>query len=920
LRKGILQLDEADWVQGQIRFQGKTISASLWLKEETAEHWQPIKWSWQVKLQDDRTILGMRSFSAQSPAVRRYLDEWLYTEGLRRAGILAPRYAFAHVWVNGDDWGVYALQEGISEPFFASQERASGVIVRIDDSLLGRQRAWLDNVLPDSERSALTKWPGLARVDEWSAAEIERGPALQEQRTAALGLVRAFQGGQLAPSQVFDAQLMGRYVAHAQLWGARYGARFEGERYYYHPLTARLEPVGGDALPLESAYAHFPGLAQYDDLQVMQAYVQEALRISQPDYLRSFQATYEDAFKRYQAALYREFPASELTPPWRMLSERQAILYSSLRAPHTVHAYCTNHASGVAINVHVGNLSTYSVVLDKIQVGDDAIAVQPDWIVDGGDTLLYTEAAPAVVLRRMQETGPRYVTLRVPQPALGDLFASCADTLQLVTHITGVEEPVVVDVERDHLLALSTSILPTQPSVEQAMARHPFLTPSDQPGLMELKPGDWEVTGDLVLPDGLGLLASQAVTLRFDRGAILYANGPLLLRGSADAEIALLPQGDEWGGIVVLDAGDEAMSAWSYVTVRAATGVQRDGWYVPGGVTFYQSPVALAHCRLLDVIAQDALYVARTHFECADTEFGNVSANALHGDFVEGRVAHCAFHDVLGNALDVRGSRVEVRDVSLLRVYDQGISAGGNSVVVLQGGHAKDVGLVVASSDMSHVSVQDVQIASAWTAGLAAYTGELGYGPASIQASGIVFEDEDAIQTMAQPGSSVRLDGVAADARELDIAGLRWRSAISTTIRPVSYKLGSAIRLVGYDLVTDELAPGDALQLVLYWRTVDKLDRDYTVFLHVWDAAGQTVAGWDTMPRENTFPTTQWPAGQVIDDAHVIPLPAGLSPGEYRLVLGLYYWPTGERLPAYGPEGDPLPNGTIVLERSFDVK
>ena len=204
-------------------------------------------------------------------------------------------------------------------------------------------------------------------------------------------------------------------------------------------------------------------------------------------------------------------------------------------------------------------------------------------------------------------------------------------------------------------------------------------------------------------------------------------------------------------------------------------------------------------------------------------------------------------------------------------------------------------------------------------AGLAAYTGEMGYGPASIQASGIEFKDKDAIQALSQRDSSVRLEGMATEASEFDINELRWRQHATSMIRPLSYKLGPTIWLVGYDLVTRELSPGDPLQMTLYWRTRKEVDRDYTVFVHVQDASGQVVTGWDAMPRENTFPTTEWPAGQVIDDRRVIPLPEDIPLGEYQVVLGMYYRPTGERLPVYGSTGKSIPGDAIPLERRFSV-
>jgi hypothetical protein len=258
-----------------------------------------------------------------------------------------------------------------------------------------------------------------------------------------------------------------------------------------------------------------------------------------------------------------------------------------------------------------------------------------------------------------------------------------------------------------------------------------------------------------------------------------------------------------------------------------------------------------------------------------------------------------------------------VEGASLMRMYDQGISAGQNSVVTVRGGRAEDVGLAVASADASHVQVEGLFIKQAWTAGLAAYTGQSGNGPASIHASEIAFESERAVQALVQPGNSVRLDGVAAGARELDVQRLSWRQGVTATIRPLGYRLGPAIWLAGYHVDTLDLAPGEPLHMTLYWRSIASLDRDYTVFVHIRDAADEMVAGWDAMPCQNTCPTTQWEAGHVIDDRHEVPL--DLSAGDYYVALGLYHLASGERLSVYGPRGEPVAGAAIVLDQGFRV-
>lgn len=127
---------------------------------------------------------------------------------------------------------------------------------------------------------------------------------------------------------------------------------------------------------------------------------------------------------------------------------------------------------------------------------------------------------------------------------------------------------------------------------------------------------------------------------------------------------------------------------------------------------------------------------------------------------------------------------------------------------------------------------------------------------------------------------------------------------------PLDYRLGQAIRLRGYDITP--LQSGRPLTLTLIWEAVAPPQTEYTVFVHLTDAAGLSVAQGDGPPRAGRYPTSAWQAGDVIRDAHVLRLPA-LAPGQsLRLDVGLYNPLTGERAPVIGPEG-PVPDNSIPL-------
>ena len=929
LQKGILLQDDDDWARAEIRFQGETIPVRLRLKGDWTDHLNDKKWSFRVKTRGDATLLGMRSFSVQAPYTRSYLNEWLYYEDLRQAGILAPRYSFVNVVVNGESWGIYALEENFSKELLEAQGRREGVIIRFDESLFWERRAQLMGV-PDGGigvfgADPITRGfetPEFALVDEFNTAKIATDPVLEEQSRAALGLLRGFQSQSLTTSQVFDTDLLGRYLAHANLWSARHGTAWHNVRYYYNPLTSRLEPIAYDALALCQDYVGLLDLDRYDDPAVMQAYAHETQRISQPEYLDSLKATYGGEFERYRSILLQEFPEDELVPPWEALAKRQTLLQVALHPPQSVYAYQLAEPAAAAVEIQVGNILHYPVVLTQLQVEERTVDIHPDWITEKDSELLVPNVDSAVILRSAHATVPQYVTLRIPAAMLQSLLPAgttlYSNTLQLVTNLYGVTETTVVDVLPKYPPILSTRLTPTQPSVAEALQRYPFLSLAETPDFLMLRPGNWAVAGDLVLPDGVGLQATQSVSLTFEPGALFFANGPLLLSAPDDGGIYLGPQGKSWAGLVILQTGESRLSELRNVEIRGTTGIDREGWMTTGGVTFYESPVTLENCRILDSAAEDALNIVRTDFELVNAEFGHLASDAFDGDFVQGEIKNCAFHDIRGDGVDLSGSHVWIKSVNLLRIYDKGVSVGEGSTVSAENIYAREVTLAIVSKDLSQVTVDRLVLSRVRIAGLAAYQKKMEYGPAHITATNVEVRDMSP-SALVQKGSGIRINGNYAPTVELSIADFYDRLEALAQMRSLDYALGTAIKLQGFTLLTPEVHPGGTLRLSLYWQAESTPALNYTVFIHINDEAGSLVAQQDVMPAEDTAPTSRWEPGEFVEDFHIIPLPEDLPSGEYHILVGMYDFQTGARLPVTTPEGEELPDAALWLPETFGV-
>lgn len=152
-----------------------------------------------------------------------------------------------------------------------------------------------------------------------------------------------------------------------------------------------------------------------------------------------------------------------------------------------------------------------------------------------------------------------------------------------------------------------------------------------------------------------------------------------------------------------------------------------------------------------------------------------------------------------------------------------------------------------------------------------------------------------------------------AEVRGGEITTPRRIFSLPPTANPLNVNLDNLLDLLGYSVEPASPSVRDTIHLTLYWRARVDVDSDYTVFVHLVDARETIVAQHDSQPDAGRYPTSQWLEGEIVEDEHALVTTPDYQPGEYRLVAGLYFWESGERLPAYAQNGVRLPQSRIVL-------
>jgi hypothetical protein len=132
--------------------------------------------------------------------------------------------------------------------------------------------------------------------------------------------------------------------------------------------------------------------------------------------------------------------------------------------------------------------------------------------------------------------------------------------------------------------------------------------------------------------------------------------------------------------------------------------------------------------------------------------------------------------------------------------------------------------------------------------------------------------------------------------------------------KPLSFTLGESIELLGYYLDPVTLRPGQEAHLTLYWRCLERMERDYKVFTHLLLEDGNTLEQQDGQPRDGRHPTSSWRTGEIIVDRYRLRVPMNAQPGNYPLTTGMYYPPTGRRLAIQAEDGSTRAEGHILLQ------
>ena len=748
LESGVLFTDDSDFVPAQIRYKKQVIPVKLRLKGDSPDHWDDEKkLSYRIQTKGNHTLFGLTRFSIQHPKTRNYINEWVYHQAMKHEDIVSLRYDFIEVNLNGEDLGIYALEEHFSKELLEANQRREAPILKFNENCFWNmiELKWTD--LSQEEIQGLY-YDSLIEPFQWN--KIQGEDTLKQQYLRAETMLAEFRSGKLKTSDVFDIEKLSTYFALVDLLGAEHGSRWINLRFYFNPITSRLEPIAfdGDAgvktrslileLALDYSYQEYSFYRLFfSDPIFLESYVGKLEEVSDPKYLDELFNLLDVDIREKNNLLRKEFPRYSFKK--EPFYQNQEFIRRKLAPRSTVRGFLaeTINASGFSVTVEIINIQAMPVEILGVTYNNNTYLD-----IVGGSVVLMPG-----------------LTNRVPN----------SSKLEFHTDKTGIEDDALLPSK----LKIHYRIMGLAENEYEPLARwmhtkidltygvgnlsnYDFIVRDEDSGAYKINKGNWTINKLITIPENTSLVGSSETIIDLTDGGGIISHSPIYFIGNEYHPFKITSSDSSGVGILVLNA--EKTSELKHAVIENQGAINNSGWILTGAVTFYESPVSIENTWITNSRSEDAVNIVRSNFLIIDSLITDSESDALDVDFSVGQIKRSYFIGSGNDGVDFSGAIVDIEDCLFKNVGDKGVSVGEKSNVFGRNLRINDAFIGVASKDDSELRIDDLFIDNA-SYGLAAYQKKPEFGPASIQVN-VINMSNTKTDFMIEVDSMITVDRV----------------------------------------------------------------------------------------------------------------------------------------------------------------
>lgn len=787
------------WVPANMNLNEEKYKIEIKLKGVHSEHWKhPNKWSFKIKLLDDKSIDGIKRFSIQQPKTRDFVYEWLFMKALKKENLISHRTRFIETQVNGNDLGIYFLEEQHSKQLIENNNRREGPIIGLDKNLWIKEANNLNNltvnVLDDSF------WRAKIKPVQFQDTKI--GTEQELYLKNAIKLFENFRNEKISVNEAFDVSQLAKLMAIKALFGAK---EFDWRdiKFYYNPITSLLEPIGREVhinknfgktdiwwIYNENELANLLDQKEfinllYKDKNFYESYLSELSRLSEDNFLKKIILENEKEFNKIKRLLNFNFPTSDIFSE-QYLNNVRDVINKTVKPIQGINAYFNDYVDNELL-ISIQNTQRLPVEIKGIKFqNQNEIIFKEKKIISGKE---HNKPIKNFILKipckgniekidfkseiSFESSEKREIrTLKKCEIYFQNMSKSISENNKILFKILGQRETKEAVISRFYQTLPANSKIKDRLDID-SLKNVSYLDLDLDNKRIYFKEGKTIINSRLIFPDGFSIfvkpgseiiLSGKGQIISFSPFNMLgQKKNPIIFRSNFQGSIANY-RSDQNKNKINYGNGLSVINANSKSTIKntifknLGAPLIETGEGLLGAINFYQSEVKIEDCKFVgNLNGDDFLNIISSKFYLKNLSMKNILYDAIDFDFSDGIIENIAIEDIGNDGLDFSGSNVTITKALIEKANDKGISVGEKSNIQIDDIKLVKTNIGVASKDLSELKIKNINVTDS-NIGVAAYQKKPEYGPGFIYINNIIIQDVDK-SYIAEENSQIKVNG-----------------------------------------------------------------------------------------------------------------------------------------------------------------
>ncbi len=705
------------WVGANMILDDKKYKIRIKLKGVHSEHWKdPKKWSFKIKLLNEKTIDGFKRFSIQQPKTRDYLYEWLFMRVLEKEGLIFHRTKFLETIVNGENLGIYFLEEQHSKQLIENNKRREGPIIGLDKNL------WIEeaNNLKDLTVNVLDDSFWRAKIKPVQFNEEKIGTEQELYLKNAIRLFEEFRNSKNKLNETFDIQQMAKLMAIKAIFGS---SEFDWRdiKFYYNPITSLLEPIGRevhidkkfnniDAWWIHSEDGNLKDELKFSNLffsnkDFYKLYLSELFRLTESDYIPNIIKENEKEFNKNRKLLKFNFPIEEILS-LDHFDNINNIIRKTLNPVQGLNTYYIDYQNN-KLKFSIQNTQRLPVRIKSLILNDGStMPFKNTYIVEGKK---HNKPVENFSITMSCQKDKEICENNLDNKNL------IKDNTKIIYNILGQKKEKKSEVLKFYKIEETATKIKLLLDTER-LKNLSYLNLDEENKNITFKQGSVLIKNRIIIPSGYKVYIKAGTKVIFEENGQIISYSPILMKGEKDNQVMIssnidqTKESNKYGnGISIINADSKSeIENTLFSNLRSPKINSGEG--LLGAINIYNSEIVIKDSNFVRNEGEDFLNIISSKFLIKNVKMDKINFDAIDFDFSKGTIDGIAIKNTGNDALDFSGSNVIAKNISINNVGDKAISAGEQSIIKINNININNSKIGIASKDLSKVEVDQIDV------------------------------------------------------------------------------------------------------------------------------------------------------------------------------------------------------------------